>query len=178
MLEIFRRKTSPAFEVALRLGAALAGAPDPVHERLTQYSDALGIAYQIRDDVEDLASSHAPDDVHAFRPSLPMAIAHERATGVSKERLGRVWNRQVSATDVEETRRLISELGAERQCRTLIEMYKEQAIQTLPELQNASLKGLLRRVVSKIFRVEIQGWCSEFEARNAPGGAVGAQATG
>jgi hypothetical protein len=53
-------------------------------------------------------------------------------------------------------------------------MYKEQAIQTLPELQNASLKGLLRRVIGKIFRVEIKGWCSEFEARDAPGGAAGA----
>jgi len=69
-------------------------------------------------------------------------------------------------------------LGAEEQCRTLVEMYKEQAIQTLPELQNASLKGLLRRVVGKIFRVEIKGWCSEFEARNAASGALSAKATG
>jgi hypothetical protein len=29
------------------------------------------------------------------------------------------------------------------------------------------LKGLLRRVVGKIFQVEIKGWCSEFETRNA-----------
>jgi len=176
VLEIFRRKTSPAFEVALRLGAALAGATDEVHETLSRYSDALGIAYQIRDDVEDLGATHAPDDVRALRPSLPLAIAYERAKAASKELLGRAWARQISPAEAVEIRRLITDLGAEEQCRTLVEMYKEQAIQTLPELENASLKGLLRRVVGKIFRVEIKGWCSEFEARNAASGAVGAAA--
>src|SRR5262245_10141338 len=179
VLEIFRQKTSPAFEVALRLGAGLAGATDSVHESLARYSDALGIAYQIRDDVEDLVATHAPDDVQALRPSLPLAVAYERAKGASKELLGRAWTRRMisgDAAEAAEVRRLITELGADEQCRTLVEMYKEQAIQTLPELQNASLKGLLRRVVAKIFKVEIKGWCSEFEARNAAGGAVGAEA--
>jgi sulfite reductase beta subunit-like hemoprotein len=37
----------------------------------------------------------------------------------------------------------------------------------LPALHNASLKGLLRRVIGKIFTLEVQGWCSEFETRNA-----------
>jgi hypothetical protein len=46
------------------------------------------------------------------------------------------------------------------------------------ELENSSLKGLLRRVVSKIFSIEIKGWCSEFQARNAAGSAAGAQAVG
>jgi geranylgeranyl pyrophosphate synthase len=166
VLEIFRKKTSPAFEVALRLGAALNHASYEVHESLTRYSDALGVAYQIRDDIEDLMGSDAPDDVLALRPSLPLAIAHERAKGASKELLARAWRREISSAEIADIRRLIKELGAEEQCRNLVEMYKEQAIQTLPELQNASLKGLLRRVVGKIFRVEIKGWCSEFEARN------------
>jgi geranylgeranyl diphosphate synthase, type II len=176
MLEIFRRKTSPAFEVALRLGAAYGGAPHEVHETLTRYSDALGIAYQIRDDVQDLTVSDAPDDVQAMRPSLPMAIACERATGPSKALLERAWRKEIAAIDAAEIRGVITASGADERCRTLVELYKEQAIQTLPDLQNASLKGLLRRVVGKIFRVEIQGWCSEFEARNAAGGAVGAAA--
>jgi geranylgeranyl pyrophosphate synthase len=177
VLEIFRQKTSPAFEVALRIGAAYAGAPDAVHETLARYSDALGIAYQIRDDVEDLTVTDAPDDVQALRPSLPMAIACERATGQAKALLQRAWRKEIAATDASEIRDLITAMEADGRCRTLVEMYKEQAIQTLPDLQNASLKGLLRRVVGKIFRLEIQGWCSEFEARNAAGRTVGAAAT-
>jgi geranylgeranyl pyrophosphate synthase len=187
VLEIFRRKTSPAFEVALRLGAAYAGAPDDVHATLTKYSDALGIAYQIRDDVEDLAAdTFAGSDPHtgtgvrprALRPSLPMAIARERATGAAKELLQRVWEKREAAPDAEGVRQVIAQTEAAERCRTLLEMYKEQAIQTLPDVQNASLKGLLRRVVGKIFRVEIKGWCSEFEARNAAGRQAGAHAAG
>jgi geranylgeranyl pyrophosphate synthase len=175
VLEIFRRKTSPAFEVALRLGAAYAGAPPAVHETLTRYSDALGIAYQIRDDLEDL-DAPAGNDLRAMRPSLPLAIACERAKGEAKDLLQRAWRQETDGVDVAAIRRVIAETGAEDRCRTLLETYKEQAIRSLPELQNASLKGLLRRVVGKIFRVEIKGWCSEFEARNAAGGAARAAA--
>ena len=39
-------------------------------------------------------------------------------------------------------------------------------------------QGLLRRVVGKVFRVEIKGWCSEFETRDAAGRQAGAQAAG
>jgi hypothetical protein len=35
-------------------------------------------------------------------------------------------------------------------------------------LEHSSLKGLLRRVIGKIFNdVEIQGWCKEQEQKNA-----------
>jgi hypothetical protein len=57
-------------------------------------------------------------------------------------------------------------------------MYKEEATRSLTRLENASLKGLLRRVVGKIFGVEIKGWCSEFETRDAAGGETVAQAAG
>ena len=73
---------------------------------------------------------------------------------------------------------LIAVLRDLRRCRQLLESYKEEAIRSLPELHNPSLKGLLRRVVGKIFRVEIQGWCSEFETRNAANREVGAQTVG
>jgi geranylgeranyl pyrophosphate synthase len=170
VVEIFRRKTAPAFEVALRIGAALADADDDVHRTLTKYSEALGIAYQIKDDLEDLDEGHAGDDVRAARPSLPLAIAFERAKGDQKALLEQIWRRTVSVTDDEtfrEVRRIVTEIGAEERCRGLLDAYKEQAIRALPELEQASLKGLLRRVIGKVFSVEIKGWCREFEARNA-----------
>jgi geranylgeranyl diphosphate synthase, type II len=177
VIDIFRRKTSPAFEVALRLGAACGDAPDDVHDRLRRYSEALGIAYQIRDDIDDLSGGEAPDDLSALRPSLPLALAHERAKGAAKALLQRAWQQEVTTpAERAEVRAVVETLGVEARCRELVELYKEQSIRALPELQNASLKGLLRRVVGKIFRVEIKGWCSEFEARNAAGGAPGAAA--
>jgi hypothetical protein len=64
-------------------------------------------------------------------------------------------------------RRALADSGALERCSDLLERYKEEAIRSLAELENASLKGLLRRVLGKIFNdTEIKGWCKEFEAAN------------
>jgi len=176
VLEIFRRKTAPAFNVALQIGAAYAGQTDELADILRRYSDALGIAYQIQDDLDDLIGSGDPDDLTALRPSLPLAIAHERAKGDARALLEAVWRRTATADEREPVREVLKELDVEGRCRQLLESYKEEAIRALADLENASLKGLLRRVISKIFKIQLQGWCSEFEARNAPSRAAGAEA--
>jgi geranylgeranyl diphosphate synthase type II len=178
VVDIFRRKTAPAFEVALRIGTTLAGDAETA-DVLSRYSEALGIAYQIRDDLADLDSRDGGNDITGARPSLPLALAYERAKGDDRLWLERVWQRAAVGDDAgARTRGLIRSTGAEERAAALLEAYKEQAIRTLPELDNASLKGLLRRVVGKIFSVEIKGWCSEFEARNAASGATVTQSVG
>jgi geranylgeranyl diphosphate synthase, type II len=178
VLDIFRRKTAPAFEVALRLGAAFAGAPPEVHDTLRALQ--RGARHRLPDPRRRgrPRRGEAPDDLRALRPSLPLAVALERAKGDRKAVAMRAWTRSLEPGDAEALHALMTELAVADRCRTMLEMYKEQAIRTLPELQHASLKGLLRRVVGKIFRVEIKGWCSEFEARNAAGGAPRAAAAG
>lgn len=169
VLEIFRQKTAPAFEVALQLGAILGGGDQQTANVITRFSENLGVAYQIRDDLDDLDGEDEPDDVAAMRPSLPLAILHERTQARPDERaiVDRVWRRIASDDDLAAARRLLETYEVRTRCAVLQESYKEEAIRALAGLENASLKGLLRRVVSKIFLVEVQGWCSEFESRNA-----------
>jgi geranylgeranyl pyrophosphate synthase len=177
VLGIFRQKTAPAFEVALRLGAAYAEAGVEVHEVLTRYSEALGIAYQIRDDLDDFSSEAGA--AGKTKVTLPLAEAFDRARGEDRAFLERIGTAAlVSPTDTARVRALLEQLGIQDRCRQLLESYKEAAVRSLPELHNPSLKGLLRRVIGKIFRVEIQGWCSEFEARNAADSEVIAQVAG
>ena len=181
VLQIFRQKTAPAFSVALELGAAAANAEPAVFETLRNYSDALGIAYQIRDDLDDFApSADAPDDVTALRPSLPLAVGYEQAKSEPELRpiLERAWRRELvnGSASPDHLRALLDRFDAVERSRRMMEGYKEEAIRSLPGLTNPSLKGLLRRVIGKIFSVEIQGWCSEFEARNAAGGQAVADA--
>ena len=178
VIEIFRQKTSPAFDVALGVGAALGGATGDTHAVLREYSDALGIAYQIRDDLEDLAAGPASADGFGA-PSLLLALACDKTRGAERERVLASWRgARANAEDRAAFRALLSELGVEATARGMLEGYKEQAIRSLPALQQASLKGLLRRVVGKVFRVEIKGWCSEFETRDAAGRQAGAPAAG
>lgn len=179
VVDIFRQKTSPAFHVALGIGAALAGADAEVHQVLRDYSDALGIAYQIRDDVEDIAETGSTAADGADAPSLLLAFACERTPVGERERVLALWRRRrENPADHAAFRDLLARLDVERHARGLLESYKEQAVRTLPALQHASVKGLLRRVVGKVFHVEIKGWCSEFEAGDAASRQVGASAAG
>ncbi len=171
VLDIFRKKTAPAFEVALQLGALYAGKDlhEEVSDVLKNYSEALGIAYQIRDDLSDLGASGETNDLAGLRPSLLLAVAHEKAKDAQKEHLASIWRRQLpTGSSLEQIEALYSELKADERARTLLETYKEEAIRSLRDLDNASLKGLLRRVIGKIFNdTEIKGWCKEFEQKNA-----------
>lgn len=168
VLDLFKKKTAPAFEVALHLGAVYAGRQDEFSELLTSYSEALGIAYQIRDDLSDLGSGGETNDIEGFRPSLLLAIAYEKAKGVQKEQLASIWKRELpEGMNLEQVENLYRELHADERAHVLLESYKEEAIRSLRELENPNLKGLLRRVIGKIFNdTEIKGWCKEFENKN------------
>lgn len=176
VLDIFRKKTAPAFEVALRIGANFAGVElhDEVAGVLHAYSEALGIAYQIRDDLDDLGQAMDTSDIAGLRPSLLLATAHEKAECDTRKLTGALWRRTLPAgAGVADVEKLYRELKADERCTELLERYKEEAIRSLRDLENASLKGLLRRVVGKIFNdTEIKGWCKEFEAKNLLGVAA------
>jgi geranylgeranyl diphosphate synthase, type II len=181
VLDIFRQKTAPAFEVAIVIGALFAGeVDDELRETLAKYSESIGIAYQIRDDLQDLAG--AAGDVCGGRPSLPLAVGLERGRAHDEHAavLAPAWLRQ--ATTPESRDAVLDALGAlkvQERCESLLQGYKEEAIRSLAYLENPSLKGLLRRVVGKIFNdLEVKGWCSEFEARNAASRAARADIAG
>ena len=180
VLDIFREKTAPAFDVALRLGALYAGADEEAQESLAEYSESLGIAYQIKDDLDDFSGESDSDDLEDLRPSLILGIALRRAKeGEEKALIEALWRREKQVEDVEALRQLLMDRGAIKKAQELLEAYEEQAVRSLRFLENATLKGLLRRVVGKIFpRNLIEGYCSEFEARNAPGGSASAEAAG
>lgn len=170
VFEIHRHKTAPAFEVALQLGAAYAGKLEEVGEVIASYSENLGIAYQIRDDMADLDEDSAPDSLARLRPNALLALTREKAKGEDKAFMEALWRREDEAEggDVAaRVRDLAHSSGADERCIVLLEMYKEAAIRSLAELDNENLKGLLRRVLGKIFNeLEIKGWCREYEVKN------------
>jgi geranylgeranyl pyrophosphate synthase len=135
------------------------------------YSEALGIAYQILDDLDDLTGQSC-SDIDAMRMNLPLAVAYERAIDDQKAFLERAWRRQLPDGSAPQIAALCLELNAGERARSLLDAYKEQAIRSLQDVENANLKGLLRRVVGKIFNeTEIKGWCKEFETLKRAGAA-------
>ncbi|MEX2671851.1 MAG: polyprenyl synthetase family protein [Phycisphaeraceae bacterium] len=181
VLQIFRQKTAPAFDVALRLGAVYAGADDAVHDVIERYSEHLGIAYQIRDDMEDWFGGEASDgdkaDAEALRPTLMPALALERCKKADKEIVRELWlNGAVDDAALKQLTQIMNEADVSTRAKDLYDAYKEEAVRSLRLLETPTLKGLLRRVMTKIFNdLEIKGWCREHETSNAPGGEAGAE---
>jgi len=174
VIRIFSQKTAPAFEVALRLAAQYRGADQAIQDVLTKYSELLGIAYQIRDDVSDWFGDDAPDDLDARRPSLILAMTWEKAAGSDRELLQRFCSGDPGGPSWHEIVRLTERLGVVDQCQRLLLSYKERAVRELQRLTNGDLRGLLRRVIGKIFNeLECDQWRCEPEPTDACGGAAG-----
>ncbi|MBW8015755.1 MAG: DUF116 domain-containing protein [Planctomycetes bacterium] len=163
VIEIFRKKTSPAFAVALKIGALYAGAGDDVIKVLDEYSDALGVAYQIRDDIDDFSLSKDGGGVESLRPSLLLSLAYHQAEGDDKKLLGSVWDCSVDLKSAgADVRGVIERLGVMDKAFVMMESYKGQALGTLAALKSPALKGLLRRMVYKIFNdTNIMGCCND-----------------
>jgi hypothetical protein len=89
-----------------------------------------------------------------------------RATGENRVFLDRLWRREVQPVS-QQVEALYSELKADERCKHLLESYKEEAIRSLAALEHASLKGLLRRVIGKIFNdVEIHHGTYDVESHH------------
>jgi geranylgeranyl diphosphate synthase type II len=173
VLEIFRQKTAPAFEVALQLGAAYADKLSEFADVIHSYSENLGIAYQIRDDMDDLHEDSGDNVLEQIRPSVMLSTAMERAKDDDKEFMQQVWSGEGAASfkpvngfekPIDRIRQIVRDTKTDERTLLLLESYKETAVRSLQDVDNANLKGLLRRVLGKVFNdLEIKGWCREFE---------------
>ncbi len=166
ILEMFKQKTAPAFGVAIGLGALFGNTSAPVIETLAHFSNHLGVAYQVKDDLDDLKDQSEGSDIVSQRPSLVLSLCYEKGNEKQKKLLDDWW--QGKTRSIGEINDLINELNVVHDLEELKESFKQGAINLLMNIQDPSLKGLLRRVVSKLFNdIVIQGWCNEFEATNA-----------
>ena len=149
VLEIFRYKTAPSFDVVVRLGALAGGATPEEHAVLTEYSSELGVAYQIQDDLADFTEHGDVDDIKSGRPSIVIALALQAAQGAAKEEIAEVWQRGGTA-GANNIRQIIKDLGVEAQTREMLELYRSRALSALRPLKNRNLKILLHRIAGKI----------------------------
>jgi geranylgeranyl diphosphate synthase type II len=76
VLKIFEQKTVPAFDVALKLGAIMAGADEKLLNTLERFGRFVGLAYQIRDDLLDWQAG----DKQASRLSLFRALPDDKSS--------------------------------------------------------------------------------------------------
>jgi geranylgeranyl diphosphate synthase type I len=71
---VIANKTAAAISGALRAGAVLAGAEQGLLDALSRYGECVGLAFQIKDDLLDLAS--VADNVRAIDPKISLPLIH------------------------------------------------------------------------------------------------------
>ncbi|WP_430973389.1 polyprenyl synthetase family protein [Sunxiuqinia rutila] len=145
ILKIFTQKTGEAVKVALLLGAIHGGASASELSRLTVFSDWFGIAYQIRDDLNEFQDGHHQEQMHHF-PFL-LALLNERFIEKGKSEcladLGKMKFQQI--------RQLIVDERIDEYAEAFLKLYVEKCYHELDQLQNLKLKLSLYGVMGKIF---------------------------
>ena len=128
----------------------IAGAPEPQVEALRTYGDALGVAFQITDDLLDYGGRAAAlgknvgDDFRERKITLP--VIHAVAAATAEERA--FWSRTIGRGeqregDLDEALRLVERHGALAATHAAAEAHAARARAALAALPDGPLRGHL-----------------------------------
>src|SRR6056297_3155562 len=149
-LQVVRGKTAALFAAACEVGGVIAGRPDVESEALRVYGDALGIAFQIVDDLLDYGGDpgatgkNVGDDFREGKLTLPLIKAIARADGAERT----FWNRVIvkgkhDEADLERALGLLARHGAMEATRNDALAWVETARKALRLLPENGLRDML-----------------------------------
>ncbi|MEF9912681.1 polyprenyl synthetase family protein [Streptomyces sp. P5-A9] len=159
-MDVLGGKTGSLVAVSGRFGALMAGADESVVDILTQYGERLGIAFQLADDVLDIASdSHESGktpgtDLREGIPTLP--VLHLRARAAAESRPEDKELVELLDGDLADDARLAEALRALRahpaleQARRDTVRYAEEARATLAPLPECYAKAALEELCDAV----------------------------
>jgi len=139
-ISVLADKTGSLIAASGRFGALLSGAPADVEERLSRACEAIGLAWQLGDDLVDVVSTSTESgktpgtDLREGVKTLPVLYALAADPG---SRLGRLLSGPVAEEDVEETLTLLRAHPAMAQARAELTSWVDRAradISGLPDI--------------------------------------------
>ncbi|AWD23445.1 polyprenyl synthetase family protein [Fuscovulum blasticum DSM 2131] len=149
-LKVIRGKTAALFSAATESGAVLAGAPEDQVQALFTYGDALGIAFQIADDLLDYGGSSAVigkntgDDFRERKLTLPVIKAVAKADAEERAFWVRVIEKgQQNEGDLERAMAIMARHGAMDAARTAALDWSRRAQDALKVLPENPLRDIL-----------------------------------
>lgn len=147
-MEVIRGKTAMLFEASTHSAAALANAQPEQSEALRLFGDALGIAFQLVDDLLDYRGDAASlgknvgDDLAEGKPTLPL-IATMRDGTPEQAALVRKAIQQGGSQDLEGIRAAVEAAGALDYTASLAREYAARAIEHLKALPDNEYRAAL-----------------------------------
>jgi len=147
-LQRCRLKTGRLFAAAAMLGGRLGGLPGGDIERLGAFATALGVAFQIADDIldcdgrPDTTGKPLGTDLLDGTVTLPLILGARRDPAVAG-----VIARGATPEDVLPTLARVARSGAVREARTMAERHADDALAHLDSLDGGLDSAALRAVV-------------------------------
>ena len=149
-LQVVRGKTAALFSAATQVGGVIAGAPEDQVRALFDYGDALGIAFQIVDDLLDYqgdaraTGKNVGDDFRERKLTLPVIKAVAAANAAERA----FWSRTIEkgdqqAGDLEHALELLHAHGALDQTRTEALGWATRAKAALDHLPDHPVRRML-----------------------------------
>jgi geranylgeranyl diphosphate synthase, type I len=143
----------------LQVGAAL-GMPDPALDRaITGFGDAIGVAFQLRDDVLGLTGDPgttgkgALEDVREGKQTLLVLRARDLADDAQRKVLADViGDPTATAADVEQVREIVEETGALAEVERRVAALRAEAEQALVGVREPARSALLELAADAIDR--------------------------
>ena len=149
-LQVVRGKTAALFSAATEVGGVIAGAPADQVQALFDYGDALGIAFQIADDLLDYqgdsgaTGKNVGDDFRERKLTLPVIKAIAQATPEELE----FWRRTIEQGkqqdgDLDQALALMAKYDTLTATRLDAEAWTAKAQAALAPLPNTELREML-----------------------------------
>ena len=144
-LEIFERKTGSAIQVALLLGAVAAHAPECDLAILKTFSGYFGMAYQIKDDLDEFRDANE----HTQPADYPLLLSILAENLDESQRI----NLQLLYTENDRLQisALIRDNEIDREAEVLLQEYTDKAYRELDKIENLKMRLSLYTVLGKIF---------------------------
>jgi geranylgeranyl diphosphate synthase type I len=158
--DMIGRKTAALIAAAIEAGALLATDDDEVIARYRSFGWALGIAFQLNDDLlgiwgDEGATGKEPTDVARKKKTLPVIYAFEHAGPEDRERLAELYRRtDPSMDDVAEIVRILERTGARDYTRDQARRHRDEALAELAAAgvvdgaARARLEGIITSVIT------------------------------
>ena len=156
-LQVVRGKTAALFSAATEVGGVIAGADARQVQALYAYGDALGIAFQIADDLLDYGGTSAAigknvgDDFRERKLTLPVIKAVALAT--PEERA--FWSRtiakgQQAEGDLEQALAIMARHGAMEAARADANAWATRARESIAMLPDHPIRGMLSDIADYV----------------------------
>jgi octaprenyl-diphosphate synthase len=148
--DLIFRKTACLFAISMRLGAVLAGASEQVEASLAAYGRAVGLAFQIVDDVLDLTATEevlgkpVASDLREGKATLSVIHSFDHGRASDRQTIQRVLDdRSFENASRQQIQEILLRNGSVEYAMSVADRYAEQSRVALASMPESEFKRAL-----------------------------------